>query len=60
MFQTQGEKTTPKRYQKLEFQTLKYTMSTSTTLLYKNPPPGTETRPLFGTFSKIVRRRLRF
>ena len=31
-------KTTPMRYQKLEFPTLKDTTGTSTTLPYKNPP----------------------
>ena len=38
-FQTWGKKTAPKRYQKLEFQTLKDTTSTPTILPYKNPPP---------------------
>ena len=38
MCQTWGKKTTPERYQKLEFQTLKTTTSTPTTLPYKNPP----------------------
>ena len=31
-------KTTPKRYQRLEFQTLKDTTSTPAILLYKTPP----------------------
>ena len=36
MFQTRlRQKTTPRRYQNLEFQTLKDTTSTPTTLLYK-------------------------
>ena len=37
MFQTWGKKTTPKRYQKFEFQTLNDTTSTP---LYKTPPSG--------------------
>ena len=35
-FKLEAKKTTPKRYQKLEFQT----MSTPTILPYKNPPSG--------------------
>ena len=39
-FQTLDRETTPKRHQKLRFQTLKDTTSTPTILPYKNPIPG--------------------
>ena len=40
-FKFDMKKTTPKRHQKLEFQTVKDTTSTPTILPYKNPPsPG--------------------
>ena len=38
-FKFDMKKTTPKRHQKLEFQTVKDTTSTPTILPYKNPPP---------------------
>ena len=40
MSQILGKRTTPKKYQNLEFQTLKDTPSTATTLLYRNTPWG--------------------
>ena len=41
-FQTRDIKTALKRYQKLEFQTLKNTTSNPTILPSKNPPPREE------------------
>ena len=53
MFQTWVKKTTCKRYQILEFQTLKDTTSIPATLLYKNPPLGRASKHLFTELGNV-------